>query len=97
MLIGDVAEQRQASTFAHRNGQACMNERLPEVRVVNDVAYRTLTVDVRHSPVVANAVAGLTFVFRERLARRANEPAVAGNYDPGVGGLPAELVHDVGR
>ena len=96
MWLGIVAEQRQAPTIAHRHSQAGMDERLPVVRVVDDVANGPLALDVRHPPVVSDAIARLPLVLGERLARRTDESTVAGHDDTGVRRLPAELVDDIG-
>jgi len=87
-----AAEQRQAAGIAHRHGQAGVDEGFPIVRVDQHVANLALALDVRDSPVVADAVAPFAFVLGERDTRRANKPAVAGHHDGRVRTLAAELI-----
>ncbi len=63
VLLGLVAEQGQAASIAHRRGQAGMNERLPVVRVEDDVPDRPPALDVGNPPVVADPVTSLALVF----------------------------------
>jgi len=96
VLFGAVAVQGEATAVAQGDDEASLDEGLPVVGVVHDVADGPLAMDVWHSPVVSNAVARLSTVFRKRLARGANESAVAGHDDARVCRLPTELVNDVG-
>ena len=45
------AEDRQATAIAHGDSQAGVHERLPPVGIVDDVADRSLAMDVWNSPV----------------------------------------------
>ena len=73
-----------------------MDKRLPIVRVVKDMANGTFAFDAGHSPVVADAVAWLSFLFGERLVRSADKTAMAGEEHAGVPRLTTELIRDIG-
>lgn len=66
--VGFVAEERQAATVANWRGKARVDERLPIVRIEDDVPDGSFALDVGDSPVVAHSVAGPAFVLGERLA-----------------------------
>ncbi len=96
VLIGAIAEDGEAAAVAHRNGESRMRERLPPVRVVDDVADGSLAVDGGDSPVEPDAIAWPAFVLAERVRGRADETAVRWEQDRRVWALPAELIDDVG-
>ena len=58
--LGPVAEEREASLVAHGDAEAGVDERLPVVGVVDDVAHSPAAGDARDAPVVADAVAALS-------------------------------------
>src|SRR5262245_33987528 len=95
VLFGPVAEKREASAVSHRDGESSVDKGFPEVGVKHDVPNRPLPMDIRNTPVVTDALTRPAFVFRKRLARRADKAAVAGHYDRCVRGLATELIDDI--
>ena len=73
MRFGLVSVNGQATTIAHCDRESRVSERLPPVRVVNDVSDCTFPVDAGDSPVQTNAVAGAAFVFAEWIRGRTDE------------------------
>lgn len=65
VLFGAITEDGKTSVVTHRDREACVREGLPPVRVVDDVADRSLAVDGWDPPVQSHAVAGPAFVFAE--------------------------------
>nr|WP_242632144.1 hypothetical protein [Rubripirellula amarantea] len=56
VLVGAIAEDGKTSVVAHRDGEPCVCERLPPVRVVDDVADGAFAVDGRDSPIQTDAI-----------------------------------------
>ena len=82
---------------AERGEDAACDKALPVVRVEDDVPDGPLATDVRHPPVVADAVADRLLVLAHRLRACADVLAVRRDDDVRKRRLAAELVHDVGR
>lgn len=76
MRFGLVAVNGQATTIAHRDSEPRVRERLPPIRVVDDVPDRAFPVDAGNSPVQTHAVAGAAFVFAEWIRGRTDETSV---------------------
>ena len=95
--LGLAPPEGQTPAVAHRRLQALLDERLPEVGVIDHVTDCPAAGDGRDAPVEAHAVSGDLLVFAHRLRGRADVAAVARKHDVRPLGLPAELVHDLGR
>ena len=65
MLFDSITKDRQTTAIAHRDGEPCVCERLPPVRVVDDVTDGSFAVDRRDPPIQSDSVAGPAFVFAE--------------------------------
>lgn len=77
MELGTIAKKGEAASVAERNGESGVDERLPVIGVVHDVAHRAFACHIRHPPVVADAITRPALVLRKRLTRRTDEPSVA--------------------
>ena len=78
VLVGAIAEDGEATSIAHRDGEPRVREGLPPVGVVDDVADGSFAVDGWDSPVESDAIAWPAFVFAERVRGRSDESAVRG-------------------
>ena len=65
VLVGAIAEDGEAASVAHRDCKPGVREGLPPVRVVDDVADGSLSMDRGDSPVEPDAIAWSAFVFAE--------------------------------
>ncbi len=76
VFIGTVAEDGEATSIAHGDGESCMGEGLPPVRIVDHVADRPFAMNGWDSPVESDSITGPAFVFAEGIRRGADEPSV---------------------
>lgn len=81
MSLAVVSEQGQTSRIARGNGETGMDERLPVVGVVEQVADRVATDYGGDAPVEPDAVATFAPVLAEGHRRRTDEAPMAGHED----------------
>ena len=65
VLVGAIAEDGEAASVTHCDGESRMRERLPPIRIVDDVADGAFAVDGGYSPVESDSIAWPAFVFAE--------------------------------